>query len=422
MVTVLPAPASISLSPPEGLVNALGDEILFAAAILDIRGEPVPEDQVTWSVADPGVLQPLGEGRFLSVSRGTTLVSATSTLDPEVSASAEVVVRQVVAAVDVLPEEAQVFIGGTQQYEAVALDGNQNVIEGMSFFWSTPDTEVAGLDNNGLATGTGSGTATIQAQAQFEFLGPTPTSSGTSGPDNLQPVPTPGTTGFALLEVLPSVALVKVTPALYTFRSLNQTRIFTAQAFGLDPSGEPTVPLPLKDFVWEIENEAVVTLDRLGTAADTAFLRGVAEGRTIVWASIQGVKGSSELTVSQRVENVVVLPSSWEFVLSAAGGGYLPMEFTARAYDALGTRVSGASFNWSTDNGECFPIANSTSTSALVEAQCGCGWAGIISASSGGRTGTASVWTPDCIGLAEACPARNLPPESPFRLTGISGF
>jgi len=418
VVTVLPAPASISLSPHEGLVNALSEEISFQATILDTRGDPVPQDQVTWSAADPGILQPLGEGRFLSVSRGTTLVTAASTLDPDISGSAEVVVRQVVAAVDVLPAEAAVFIGESLQFEAVALDDNQNPIQGMSFSWSTPHPQVASLDATGLATGEASGSATIQAQAELEFLGPAFASSGAPGSGDRQPVPTPGTTGFATLEVLPNVALVEVTPSAYTFRSLGQVRTFTAQAYGLDQSGEPTILLPLTHFTWESENEAVVGVDGLGVTADTAFIRSEDEGRTTVRASIQGISGSSSVLVDQRVASIDVLPSFWEFQPSASGEGYFSKEFTARGYDALGNRVSGISFNWSTSNEECFPIGNTTATSAWVDAQCSCE-EGTISASYGARSGTASVRRTDCELPAGACPARNLRPGSPF---GLGGF
>jgi hypothetical protein len=412
-VEVLPRPASVSLTPNGAVLDALGDEIGFEAQVLDPRGGPFPDQSVTWSVANPGILEDLGGGAFRALARGTTTVTSSSQVDPAVSASAEVVVRQVVTAVQMTPEDAVTFVDETVQFEATALDANGNPIDGMAFTWSSSDEVVATVTGQGLALGLSYGTVTIRAEAVSEVAG-----VAADGPR----APTPGLVGIATLEVLPQVQRVAVTPNPFNFRSLGQTQAFTARAYGLDDTGQATVLLPLVDFTWSSGNTAVVRIDSTGVTADTAFATSVSENSTVIRATIRGVTGSTPVFVTQSVAAVNLSPSSWTFQL-LVGGGYPPRDFTAEAVDAQGNPVSGGTFTWSTTDGECFPVyPGDYSNQATVYAQCTCGMNGTIRATASGRTGSASVATAACIiGLNPTGLEPILPPGSPFRLSTI-GF
>jgi hypothetical protein len=425
-VTVLQSPASVALNPDGAVLDALGAEVAFEATVLDPRGEPIPGEGVTWDVADAAVLDDLGAGAFRARGRGTTTVHATSLLDPAVSGSAEVVVRQVVAAVDVIPEEAEVFIGDAVQFEAVAFDANENPIEGMTFSWSTSDPSVASVDEGGLAAGIEAGTATIVAEALSSGL-------GTAEAGSL--APTPGTTGFATLVVLPPVARVAILPNPFTFRSLGELQAFTARAYGLDDSGEPTKLLPLTDFTWESLNQSVMTVEAVGLTSDTAFVRSVANGSTVLRATLQGVTGSTPVFVAQRIEEVGVSPSTWTFSC-VVGAGCQEKVFTGRAYDAEGSLVSGTVFVWSSSE-YCFeildPVGGKASGTATVTDNCGCDTSpGDLTATTGSVSGLAYLYPPPCTAASLPTPPRPdiptpadlasaLPPESPFRL-GIGSF
>lgn len=298
-VPVLPRPASVALEPAGMVLDALGEDVLFQATVLDPRGDPVPDDEATWTVGDPEILQSLGNGAFRSVSRGTTSVVAASTIDPGVTRSADVLVRQVVAAVDVIPEEAVVFVGEAAEFQAVAVDANENTIDGMGFSWSTPDPGLASVDENGLATGLDAGTASILAEAASEVM-----EVGGSG----SLAPTAGTTGVGTLTVLPEVARVAVLPNPFTFRSLGQVQAFTARAYGLDDAGQPTILLPVTDFTWESLNETVMRVDSLGLTADTAFVSSVASGSTVLRATARGVTGSTPVFVAPKAADVEITP------------------------------------------------------------------------------------------------------------------
>jgi hypothetical protein len=423
-VTVLQRPASVAIDPDGAVLDALGQEVVFQARVLDPRGDPIAEEGVAWAVADPGILQDLGKGAFRALKRGTTTVRATALLDQTVSVTAEVVVRQLVAAVDVIPEQAEASIGDQVQFQALAFDANENPIEGMGFSWSTSNPGVASVGQNGVAVGVGAGMATILAEAL---------SAGIGVAEDGALAPTPGMTGFATLVILPQVARVAVLPNPFTFRSLGQLQAFTARAYGLDEAGEPTKLLPLTDFTWESMNQNVMRVEALGLTADTAFVRSVANGSTVLRATMRGVTGSTPVFVSQTIVSVEVTPSSWTFVCPEGCEDKL---FTGRAYDAEQTRVSGVEFDWTSDE-SCFeildPADGGPSTTARVNDVCGCDTSpGELTATAGGRSGSADLYPPSCGVLSPPdltppgipTPARlasDLPPGSPFRL-GFGGF
>ena len=397
-VRVLARPASVLLTPAEVLLDALDEEVTFGAVVLDPRGDPVGEQEVTWTSADPAVLQHLGGGIFRSRGRGTTVVTAVSSLDPSVSGSATVTVRQVVAAVDVTPEEVVVLIGGPASFEAVALDANGNPIEGMDFFWSTPNPELATVDESGQAVGIAFGTATILAEAASSALGISTT---------VPAAPTPGTVGSATLVVLPEVDRVVVSPNPFTFRSVGETRQFTAQA--VDEFGNP---LPLTDFTWGSANEGVVTVDETGLAVS------VGNGSTVLEATVRGVTGIAAVFVTQRVESIEITPGSWTFLCPEGCG---PRTFTGRAYDAMGTRISGVEFSWSSDE-SCFdvtsPPSGTRATSAVVNDVCGCDTSpGELTAEASGVSGTAVLQPPSCglAALLSGAPTCSLPQPPEIR-------
>ncbi|MGK0619500.1 SBBP repeat-containing protein [Meiothermus cerbereus] len=67
--------------------------------------------------------------------------------------------------IEVTPATASKQVGQTQQFTAVAKDASGNPISGVTFSWSSSNTSVATVDNDGLATAVAQGTATITASA-----------------------------------------------------------------------------------------------------------------------------------------------------------------------------------------------------------------------------------------------------------------
>jgi hypothetical protein len=69
-----------------------------------------------------------------------------------------------VVTVEVSPPTATVASGSTQQYTAVARDGNGNTISGLTFTWTSADQTVASVDNTGLATAAVMGSTYVRAR------------------------------------------------------------------------------------------------------------------------------------------------------------------------------------------------------------------------------------------------------------------
>ncbi|HZD04801.1 MAG TPA: putative Ig domain-containing protein, partial [Longimicrobiales bacterium] len=57
-------------------------------------------------------------------------------------------------------------VDGTQQFTAEARDQDGNPMSGVTFMWSSSESLVARVDDNGLATAVGDGTTTITAEAE----------------------------------------------------------------------------------------------------------------------------------------------------------------------------------------------------------------------------------------------------------------
>lgn len=90
----------------------------------------------------------------------------------------------IVATIDVTPTTNTGAIGATDQLTAVAYDGLGDVVPGVVFAWSSTNTGIATVDDDGLVTYVGTGIATIRATAQG-IVGHA-TATGTTGATNKQ--------------------------------------------------------------------------------------------------------------------------------------------------------------------------------------------------------------------------------------------
>ncbi|MFC1575693.1 Ig-like domain-containing protein, partial [Gemmatimonadota bacterium] len=191
--TVFPMPVGVRLEPDTALLQSLGAQAQFSGEVVDVRGDPVPGESVIWGLESSEILLDLGNGLYEALSRGTTVVTATSVNDAALTASAVVIVEQAVDAVEVTPETILVETqGDVAQFQAQAFDANGNVVEGMAFIWSTSNEAVATIDQTGLASAVDNGTVTVYAEAVSSVA------TLSSGPS---PVPMPGTIGEATLIV-----------------------------------------------------------------------------------------------------------------------------------------------------------------------------------------------------------------------------
>ena len=103
------------------------------------------------------------EGRYYFNVRA---VNATVSSGGLPSSLQTVYALQAVATVTVLPASPSIVDGTTQQFTAVPRDADNNVLVGITLFWSSSNNGVATVSQTGLVTSVSSGQATISAVAK----------------------------------------------------------------------------------------------------------------------------------------------------------------------------------------------------------------------------------------------------------------
>jgi len=340
---VAQAVVSFDVTPQSATLAALGATQQFTAVARDANGNTVPVDAV-WSSSRPDVatVDP-ATGLATAVATGEATITAQAGAQ---SASAQLLVAPGGLTVEVTPTSATLTaLGATEQFTAVARDGNGTVLTGASFAWIARDPAVVAVDDAGLATAVAEGTTWIVAALGDEA-------------DSAEIVVVVATT-------------VEVAPAAATLAAFGATQLFTATARDADGTAISGVT-----FTWTSSDPAIATVD-----AATGVATAVANGAVTITAQAGDATGTASLTVTQAIAAVAVTPPT--ATLDALGA---TQAFTATARDANDNAVAGAAFTWaSTDpatatvdpaTGLATAVANGTVT---------------ISATSGGVTGTASL-------------------------------
>jgi hypothetical protein len=170
-----------------------------------------------------------------------------------------------IARVDVSPATATIDQGAKQQFTAKAYDSSGNEVSGVIFSWQSSDTNIATIDQNGLATSFNPGSTQIRATGR----------GVTSAPATL--------TVRAVERVL---TRVDVSPSSATIPATGAQQ-FTAHGF--DQFNNEIAGLT---FTWESTNTSVATIDTSGLAT------GINQGQSTIKATSGGVTGTATLNVT----------------------------------------------------------------------------------------------------------------------------
>lgn len=153
--------ASIEVTPPAGLITALGGTEQFTAIARDAQSRVIPGVTFSWASSQAGVASVDATGRATGHAQGVTSITASA---GGITAGARLVVTQIVASVVIVPASVTLGRGDSIAFTAVARDANGHIIPSATFAWSSSDPAVASVHAvSGVATANAEGLASIRA-------------------------------------------------------------------------------------------------------------------------------------------------------------------------------------------------------------------------------------------------------------------
>lgn len=339
--------------------DAIGDTVYFNG--VDPGGRTYLADDLRFSSPDPSILWVDSlTGMAVTRANGTVQLRGATRQD---TAFYGVTVAQVITDVMVDPTvDTLRSINATTQLSGQALDRRGQPVTGTSISWTSRDGAVASVDANGWVTALGPGTTAVVAEAA-------------------------GAADSALITVRLPVDSVAVAPATLAFTALGDTTRAVASVF--DATGYLLTGVPV---TWASTDTLVATVDASG------LVTARAAGGAVVTATAGGVSGALNVTVSQVVDTIVVIPAVDTLV---ALGDTVMLD--ADPLDANGFDVPGVAINWSSDDDLVATIGAGAVVTAI-----GPGTA-TITATDGTRSGAAVITvdqavdslliTPDSVGF-----------------------
>ena len=169
----------------------------------------------------------------------------------------------IVSSVSVTPATAKLVVGGSLQLKAAAVDSNGGVVTGLPVSWSSSNSAVASVSSNGTVQTLSAGTTSIIALIQ-----------GVNG-----------TASITVNEPAPSVSSVSLTPSSATLAVGESVQL---SATAKDGNGST---IPGLTASWTTSAPAVVSVSSSGV------VRGLASGTSVVTGTIQGIQGTTTITV-----------------------------------------------------------------------------------------------------------------------------
>jgi uncharacterized protein YjdB len=160
-VTVASAPVTSVAVSPSSATLVVGQTLELEAQPRDAGGHALIGRAVTWSSNQPNIVTVASSGIVAAVSPGTATVTASS---EGRSGTATITVNApTVNRVEVTPATAVISVGSSFRLSATVFDSRGNVIPGAKVAWSSSDTRIAIVDNNGRVTAVRPGSVVVTA-------------------------------------------------------------------------------------------------------------------------------------------------------------------------------------------------------------------------------------------------------------------
>lgn len=309
--------ASVTLDRTTASI-AVGGTVTLTATPRDASGNTLTGRSITWSSNDTTVATVNAGGTVTGKAAGTAKVTATSEGQ---SASATITVTPApVASVTLDRTSAAIAAGSSVTLTATTKDAAGTVLTGRAVTWSSSNTAVATVDQNGVVTGKTVGTDTVTATSE-------------------------GKTAQAVITVNPgAVASVTVAPTSASVLAgmFDTTLVRVAlTATAKDVAGNTVSG---QSVAWTSSDTTIARVDASGV------VHGYNTGTVTITATVGGQKGTSTVTVTRpAVATITVVPDTstirvgqsetFSVALQDAQGRYLDGRFCAAGTDTAGASV-----------------------------------------------------------------------------------
>ena len=157
VTVIVPIPAT-EISLDDVSIEKGGDKLLTAK----ITPENATDKAVTWSSSDDSIATVDENGKITTLEKGVVTITAKSKKYPEISGTCTVTVTAVTVK-EITLENTSVVKGYTENLKATVLPENA---EDTTIDWTSLNTDIATIDENGKITGVKAGEATIAAKSK----------------------------------------------------------------------------------------------------------------------------------------------------------------------------------------------------------------------------------------------------------------
>lgn len=155
---ILPDPTGITITGPAEV------EIEGTATYVAVIDPELAPQGVDWSVSNTDIATIDNQGVVTGVAVGTVKVIATSQANSEIVSEKEITVIAPAPTSITLSGDDEIVVGGSTTLVATILP----TIANPSLTWSSSNTSVANVNQNGLVTGVGNGTTVIRATSSVD--------------------------------------------------------------------------------------------------------------------------------------------------------------------------------------------------------------------------------------------------------------
>lgn len=262
---------SVTVAPTNITVPVNGRQPIIGTAF-DCKGNSIKDKKISYSTANPAIATVAQDGSVIGISVGQTSVTATANKG---SATAQVTVTpEVAATVQINPPSITLRKTNTRSLSAVVRNAAGTTIA-KTVRWTSSNTAIASVDQNGLVTANLPGVVDIVAEADQVF----------------------GTSRVTITEI--PIASCSLSPA-------TQKITVTAKAQPVLTLRDSTqaVLSGLRAITWQSDNEVVATVNQNGLV--TAISPGTAKITALSTENPTVSCFASVEAVNARVKEVVI--------------------------------------------------------------------------------------------------------------------